>query len=260
VCGEDPLVGLDGQPLRLLLGRDAVHIHRAAGLEAEQGRRPNVELPEPGPVLVDIARITAPRDVLGTPVAEPDGVAHPQRRGRERALDLETDEMDRLETRSETDHLRAAHRCLEPQPMVKGGVPVVDRCVVSAGRELERVAEIVAQDQPFDLQPVFIRPRCGADLGEKGDTVRQSGGRVSHQLPEEEAFIDGPIGLDVVDVPEAQDLELQARLGPSGGERPAGDHDEHGDERKTADRHLPVQSVPRGDGAVRPAAFAPRPR
>src|SRR5687768_6142984 len=96
---------------------------------------------------------------------------------------------------------------------MEGRVPVAHRRVIAAAGELELIVEVVAQDQPLDLDPVLVGPRCGRDLAEKGQALGETGGDVSGQLPEDEPLVDLALGLHVIDVCETE----YGRGGYSGG-------------------------------------------
>src|SRR5688572_238663 len=87
---------------------------------------------------------------------------------------------------------------------MEGRVPIAHRRVIAAAGELELIVEVVAQDQPLDLDPVLVGPCCGRDLPEKGQALGETGGDVSGQLSQDEPLIDLALGLHVIDVRETE--------------------------------------------------------
>jgi hypothetical protein len=115
-------------------------------------------------------------------------------------LTQRSDEVYWDETASELNHLGPADGRLQPLSVVVRGVPVIDRRVISAERELEIVVEVVADDQALDFD---IKPRSGRrpgsgiatrgerDLAEETNLGGESRDQMQRRLPELESAMAG---------------------------------------------------------------------
>ena len=110
--------------------------------------------------------------------------------------------------------------------------------MVPPGGHFECVVEVVPQNEPLDLDPVLVGTGGGAHLGEEGRALGEPRGGVPHELAQEEAVVNGPVRLEVVDVGKTQDVDVQGGLGPGRIDGSGTDRDQRDDEREDSDRLL----------------------
>ena len=111
--------------------------------------------------------------------------------------------------RAETEHLRPADGGLEPGTVMESRVPVADWRVVTAGRQLEKIGELVLDDEPFDLCSVFRIMRRKAEFAEHREGLVQRCAQMHHGLADREAARIVRGTRQVADIAEAHDVELR---------------------------------------------------
>src|SRR6185312_6991905 len=91
-------------------------------------------------------------------VAEPGVIVQIQATRRKGSFRQRSDEMNRYEAAAKLNHFRTAGGSLEPRTVVEFGVPIADRRVITAERNLEMVALIVADNGALHFG---VKAGCG---------------------------------------------------------------------------------------------------
>src|SRR5438132_11110377 len=91
---------------------------------------------------------------------------------------------------------------------MEGGIPVVDRSVVFAKRNLEVVIGVVANDDALHLDRVLVRPCRETQFAKGADFRRERRAHVQDHLAEVEAAgLSFSVGGGKINVGEASNLE-----------------------------------------------------
>src|SRR3981081_4448058 len=116
--------------------------------------------------------------------------------------------MDRSERPAELDHIRPGDRRLQPRPMVERGVPIADRGMKLAKRDLEVVVVVETDKRTFYIQVVGVRMCREGHIAEGAELPRKRRSKMQVQLPQREAavgfFLVGRLEVHIAESPDLQ--------------------------------------------------------
>ena len=161
----------------------------AAHLQTSQAGWLGRQLGEPRAVVVDIAAVTCLGEVRVAAVAEHHAVVQAQPTRRDASFGLQSHDMYWGECSAELDHLRPDDRCLQPGPMVEGGVPISNRCMKLTERDLEVIVVVETHKGTLYTHVVGVRLRREGHFPEVADLSRKSGCEVQHKLSHVETTV-----------------------------------------------------------------------
>src|SRR5258707_9133614 len=104
------------------------------------------EIHQPGSMVVVVPKVAGPADNRPPSVSQAKVVIQIDTPGGHGPFDQRPHEMHRNESAAELYHLRPAGGCLQPLPMVKLGIPIVDRSMIPAERNLEVIVLLEADN------------------------------------------------------------------------------------------------------------------
>src|SRR5712692_8649862 len=119
--------------------------------------------------------------------------------------------MDRSERSAKLDHLRTDDRRLQPGPVVESGVPITDRGMKLAKRDLEVVVIVETDKRTFYIQFVSVRLCREGHLAEVADLPRKRRNKMQVQLPHGEAAR-GFLLVRRLEINIAESPDLQGRV------------------------------------------------
>src|SRR6185312_17116633 len=103
-----------------------------------------------------------------------------------------THEVHRQKTAPELDHLRTVDGRLQPGAMMECSIPIIDRSVIPAERNLQMIVFFEPYNASFDLHvesgggrrsQSCIGPCCEAQFAEEADPWGKSRTKVKNKLP-----------------------------------------------------------------------------
>src|SRR5260370_34840865 len=119
--------------------------------------------------------------------------------------------MDRSERSAKLDHLWPDDRRLQPGPVVESGVPIADRGMKLAKRDLEVVVIVETDKRTFYIQFVGVRLCRERHLPEVADLPRERRNKMQVQLPQGEAAR-GFLLVRRLEINIAESPDLQGRV------------------------------------------------
>src|SRR5690348_3322406 len=144
-------------------------------------------------MIVHVPEVAATRDVGGAPVPDSQVIAHAESAGRDRPLRLRSNEVHRNKAAAEGDHVGPGYGRLQPSPVMKGSIPVIDRRVIAPEGKFRHIVPVIANDGALQIDVVDAWSGGQAHFGEVTDLWRKCGSKVQDELSELEAAIDAGV-------------------------------------------------------------------
>ena len=152
-----------------MLRRELVAIHGRTQLKTVEPGRPGIHVGHPGPIVVGVATVSGFAQKRRAPVAKTEVVTQAQAARGNISFRLDAYKVGGNKRPAKLNHFRPGDRSLQPGAMVEGGIPISDRSMVFAERELEVVVVVVADDGTLHAQVVGARLRGETNFAEVAD-------------------------------------------------------------------------------------------